>query len=161
MDFCNIYSGSHWRYSVKVFESLFNKLAGLKGCNLIKKRLEHKCFPVKFTNFLRTPILNNICKRLLLNISNICLKDQLKLDVLIYHSSGTPCNDYNGYCDILNKCRDVDAEGPLSRLKNFLFNSQTFDNILDWMKQYWWACVLIGLGLVLLMAGKATLYLAL
>ena len=77
------------------------------------------------------------------------------------YSSGTPCNDYNGYCDILNKCRDVDAEGPLSRLKNFLFNSQTFDNILDWMKQYWWACVLIGLGLVLLMAGKATLYLAL
>ena len=146
---------------MKVFESLFNKLAGLKGCNLIKKRLEHRCFPVKFTNFLRTPILNNICKRLLLNISNICLKDQLKLDVLIYYSSGTPCNDYNGYCDILSKCRDVDAEGPLSRLKNFLFNSQTFDNILDWMKQYWWACVLIGLGLVLLMAGKATLYLAL
>ena len=95
------------------------------------------------------------------NISNICLKGLLEFNIFICHSSGTPCNDYNGYCDILNKCRDVDAEGPLSRLKNFLFNSQTFDNILDWMKQYWWACILIGLGLVLLMAGKARQSLAL
>ena len=36
-------------------ESLFNKVAGLKDCNFIKKRLQHRCFPVKFANFLRTP----------------------------------------------------------------------------------------------------------
>ena len=33
-----------------------------------KKRLEHKCFPVKFATLLRTPILKNICKRLLLEV---------------------------------------------------------------------------------------------
>ena len=42
-----------------VLESLFNKAAGLKACNFIKKRLEHRCFPVKFAKFLRTTFLQN------------------------------------------------------------------------------------------------------
>ena len=33
---------------------LFNKFAGLQSCNLIKKRLYHKCFPVNMGKFLRT-----------------------------------------------------------------------------------------------------------
>ena len=32
----------------------------------MKMRLKHSCFPVKLAKFLRTPILNNICHRLLL-----------------------------------------------------------------------------------------------
>ena len=28
-----------------------------KGCNLIKKRFQRKCFPVNIAKFLRTPIL--------------------------------------------------------------------------------------------------------
>ena len=38
----------------------------LKAWNFSKKRLQRRCFPVKFARFLRTPILKNICKRLLL-----------------------------------------------------------------------------------------------
>ena len=34
--------------------------------NFNKKRLQHKCFPVNIAKFLRTPILKNICQRLLL-----------------------------------------------------------------------------------------------
>ena len=34
--------------------------------NFITKRLHHKCFPVNIAKFLRTSILKNICKRLLL-----------------------------------------------------------------------------------------------
>ena len=49
-----------------VLESLLNKAAGLQACNFIKKRLQHRYFPVKFAKLLRTPILKNICKRLLL-----------------------------------------------------------------------------------------------
>ena len=30
--------------------SLFNKVAGLKTYNIIKKRLQHRCFAVKFEN---------------------------------------------------------------------------------------------------------------
>ena len=39
---------------------------GLKAYNFIKKRLRHRCFPVNIAKFLSTPILKNICKRLLL-----------------------------------------------------------------------------------------------
>ena len=37
--------------------------------NFIKKRLKHRCFPMKFAKFLRTPILKKICERLLLNFA--------------------------------------------------------------------------------------------
>ena len=47
-------------------ESLFNKIAGPAG--LLKKRLQHRCFPVHITNFLRTSILKNISERVLLLI---------------------------------------------------------------------------------------------
>ena len=48
-----------------VIESLFSKVVGLKDCNFTKKRLQHRCFPVKFAKFLRTPILKIIFERLL------------------------------------------------------------------------------------------------
>ena len=46
-----------------VLESLLNKFANLQICNFIKKRLQHRYFPVKFA---RAPILKNICELLLL-----------------------------------------------------------------------------------------------
>ena len=33
----------------------FNKVAGLRSATLLKKRLWHRCFPVNFVKFLRTP----------------------------------------------------------------------------------------------------------
>ncbi|KAL4708304.1 hypothetical protein ACJJTC_007710, partial [Scirpophaga incertulas] len=30
---------------------------------------------------------------------------------------GSPCDNFQGYCDVFLKCRAVDAEGPLARLK--------------------------------------------
>ena len=35
----------------------FNKVAGLRTATLLKKRLWHRCFPVNFAKFLRTPFL--------------------------------------------------------------------------------------------------------
>ena len=34
----------------------------------INERLQHRCFPVNIANFLRAPILKNICEQLLLDI---------------------------------------------------------------------------------------------
>ncbi|VDP02153.1 unnamed protein product [Soboliphyme baturini] len=65
---------------------------------------------------------------------------------------GSPCNDYRGYCDIFQKCRSVDANGPLSRLKNLFFNSETFRTVADWVQDNWWAVVLIAIALILFMA---------
>ena len=41
-----------------LWQSLFyNKVAGLTPATLLKKRLWHRCFPVDFVKFLRTPFL--------------------------------------------------------------------------------------------------------
>ena len=44
-----------------MLESLFNKAADLKACNLMKKWLQSRFFQVEFAKFLKTPILRNIC----------------------------------------------------------------------------------------------------
>ena len=46
-------------------EPLFNKVGDLQG-NYIKRRIQHRCFPVNNMNLLRTPILKNICGKVLL-----------------------------------------------------------------------------------------------
>ena len=42
----------------------FNKVAGLRLATILKERLWYRCFPINFTK--KTPILKNMCKRLLL-----------------------------------------------------------------------------------------------
>ena len=42
-----------------VLDSLFNKVAGLKVCNFIKRRLRHRYFPINIAKFLRTSFLWN------------------------------------------------------------------------------------------------------
>ena len=70
---------SHQRYSVRkgvlknfayftgkqLCWSLFLWSCRPPACKFFIKRLQHKCFPVKFAKLLRTPTLKNICKRLL------------------------------------------------------------------------------------------------
>ena len=70
---------SHWRCSVKIgvlknytkstgrhlCQSVFyNKVAGLRSATLFKKRVWHRCFPVSFGKFLRTPFEQNTSGRL-------------------------------------------------------------------------------------------------
>ena len=50
--------------------SLFNKVAGLQVWIFIKKRLQHRYFPVNIAKFLRAPVLKYICERLLLYFWN-------------------------------------------------------------------------------------------
>ncbi|KAM9493089.1 disintegrin and metalloproteinase domain-containing protein 10 [Clarias gariepinus] len=66
---------------------------------------------------------------------------------------GSPCNDFKGYCDVFMKCRLVDADGPLARLKKAIFNPQLYETIAEWIVVYWWAVLLMGIALILLMAG--------
>uniref|UniRef100_A0A669BI53 Disintegrin and metalloproteinase domain-containing protein 10 n=1 Tax=Oreochromis niloticus TaxID=8128 RepID=A0A669BI53_ORENI len=67
--------------------------------------------------------------------------------------AGSPCNDFKGYCDVFMKCRLVDADGPLARLKKAIFNPELYENIAEWIVAYWWAVLLMGIALILLMAG--------
>lgn len=56
---------------------------------------------------------------------------------------GSPCNDFKGYCDVFNKCRLVDADGPLARLKKAIFNPDFYNSIADWIvvSVSVWACI--------------------
>ena len=55
----------------------FNKVSGLRPETLLKKSLWHRCFPVNFAKFLRTPFLTEHLQWLLLNFiqSVFCLLD--------------------------------------------------------------------------------------
>ena len=53
------FTGKHLCQSI-----FFNKVAG--HCNFIKMKLWHRCFPMNFAKFLRTPFLQNTSGRLLL-----------------------------------------------------------------------------------------------
>lgn len=66
-------------------------------------------------------------------------------------TAGSPCNNYQGYCDVFSRCRGVDNEGPLQRLKNLIFNEKTLANIKNWIIEYWWAVLLMAIGLILFM----------
>ena len=44
---CNIHR------KTSVLESLFSKVATLEACNFIKKRLQHRFFPVNIAKFLK------------------------------------------------------------------------------------------------------------
>jgi len=47
--------------------------------------------------------------------------------------AGAPCDNFKGYCDVFQKCRAVNEDGPLARLKNLLFNQETFNDIKAWI----------------------------
>ncbi|XP_031334981.1 disintegrin and metalloproteinase domain-containing protein 10 isoform X3 [Photinus pyralis] len=64
---------------------------------------------------------------------------------------GSPCDNFQGYCDVFLKCRAVDADGPLVRLMNLLLNKETLMNVAQWITEYWWAVLLIGIGFIIFM----------
>ena len=80
---------------IVIVEASFYKVAGLKACNFIEKRLQHKCFSVNIAKFLRTSILNNMCERLLLtppspppilaNRQSIPIRSTFRTQPNIYH----------------------------------------------------------------------------
>ena len=55
----------------------FNKVADLRLATLLKKRLRHRCFPVSFAKFLRTPFFTEHLQWLLLKITSHPTKEIL------------------------------------------------------------------------------------
>ncbi|XP_043509413.1 disintegrin and metalloproteinase domain-containing protein 10-like isoform X2 [Frieseomelitta varia] len=50
---------------------------------------------------------------------------------------GTPCNDYNGYCDVFQRCREVDPSGPLATLRRLLSDA-SLASFQRWMVNRWY-----------------------
>ncbi|XP_058837059.1 uncharacterized protein LOC131693338 [Topomyia yanbarensis] len=61
----------------------------------------------------------------------------------MYAKPGTPCNDYNGYCDVAQKCREVDPSGPLATLRKLLLSEESIATFKKWIISNWYAVALI------------------
>ena len=70
-----------------MLDSLFNKVIEFQACNFIKKRFQQRCFPVGILKHLRTPILKNICQRLLLALPKMKNTKKLWFDAIICYVS--------------------------------------------------------------------------
>ena len=110
----------HIHKKAGVLESLLNKFADLRACIFIKKRLQHRCFPVNIAKFLRATFFIEHLWWLLLYLLNQkfvsikkkkdfqILKKQSKLNnindtgfrILTYHNDCFICHDHFGISNI-------------------------------------------------------------
>ncbi|XP_053945369.1 disintegrin and metalloproteinase domain-containing protein 10 isoform X2 [Anastrepha ludens] len=72
----------------------------------------------------------------------------------MYAKPGTPCNDYNGYCDVFQKCREVDPSGPLATLRKLLLSEESIATFKKWVQHNWYTVVLAALGVFVLLIIK-------
>ncbi|XP_075149714.1 kuzbanian-like isoform X2 [Haematobia irritans] len=75
----------------------------------------------------------------------------------MYAKPGTPCNDYNGYCDVFQKCREVDPSGPLATLRKLLLSEESIATFKKWMQHNWYTVALAVVGVFVLLFTKFTL----
>ncbi|XP_076396323.1 disintegrin and metalloproteinase domain-containing protein 10 isoform X3 [Megachile rotundata] len=62
---------------------------------------------------------------------------------------GTPCNDYNGYCDVFQRCREVDPSGPLATLRRLLLSDASLASFQRWLVDRWYILAFIVFMLLL------------
>ena len=67
-----------------------SQMIGLRSATLLKKRLRHRCFPVNFAKFLRTPLFTEHFQRLLLDSVFYC--HEHKTDESYIKIAGFFCN---------------------------------------------------------------------
>ena len=54
-----------------VLECVFNKAVGLHPINLLKRRLQRKCFPVNFAKFIKTNFLQSNSKKFFASVQSV------------------------------------------------------------------------------------------
>ncbi|XP_018900359.2 LOW QUALITY PROTEIN: uncharacterized protein Kul [Bemisia tabaci] len=71
---------------------------------------------------------------------------------------GTPCNDYNGYCDVFQRCREVDPSGPLATLRKLLLSEESIASFKRWTIDHWYYSSLIVFSFVLILVLSTRLF---
>ena len=90
-----------------MLESVFNKVAGLQAYNFVKKRLQHRCYLVKFAKFLRTLFFT---EHLFTVTASVCFENLGK--ILVRNSSENPMLTGNNFTETFN------ADVPVGILRN-------------------------------------------
>ncbi|EEB13829.1 adam, putative [Pediculus humanus corporis] len=70
----------------------------------------------------------------------------------MFSKPGTPCNDYNGYCDVFQKCREVDPSGPLATLRKLLLSEESLAIFKRWVTEHWYTVLAIVVSIPFLLA---------
>ncbi|XP_013419426.1 disintegrin and metalloproteinase domain-containing protein 10 isoform X2 [Lingula anatina] len=114
---------------------------GLVGC---------QCSPTVDGDYKDVKLCQLCCKQ---NVTGAECKSTFEITTMpnTTLTSGKPCYNYNGYCDVFLKCRQVDPSGPLSMLRN-LFSSDGLESMKAWLTTYWYVVVAGGVGFFVLMA---------
>ncbi|XP_018321320.1 disintegrin and metalloproteinase domain-containing protein 10 [Agrilus planipennis] len=76
----------------------------------------------------------------------------------MYSKPGTPCNNYNGYCDVFQKCREVDPSGPLATLRKLLLSEESIASFRKWVMDYWYAVALIVFAVITVLVLSTKLF---
>ncbi|XP_052740543.1 uncharacterized protein LOC112043461 [Bicyclus anynana] len=76
----------------------------------------------------------------------------------MYAKPGTPCNDYNGYCDVFQRCREVDPSGPLATLRKLLLSDESIAGFKRWVLRHWYAVLLILLAVIALLVASTRFF---
>ena len=112
--------GSHLRFLgpeplLRVLGPTFPVCPGLQVCNLIKKRLQHRCFPVNIAKILRKLFLQNISG------GYFCLNNSRKWKIKLNNYSQTIIQRY-GERKTFNGWSHESFQKNLKYLKSVLFN---------------------------------------
>lgn len=55
------------------------------------------------------------------------------------------------YCDVFQKCREVDPSGPLATLRKLLLSEESIATFKKWVQHNWYTVVLAALGVFVLL----------
>merc|ERR1711892_30009 len=69
----------------------------------------------------------------------------------MYSKPGTPCNNYQGYCDVFQKCREVDPSGPLATLRKLLLSERSVATFKRSITKYWYTVIIAFIAVISLM----------
>eukprot|EP00090_Calanus_glacialis_P004073 TRINITY_DN13020_c0_g1_i1.p1 TRINITY_DN13020_c0_g1~~TRINITY_DN13020_c0_g1_i1.p1 ORF type:complete len:1584 (-),score=357.76 TRINITY_DN13020_c0_g1_i1:90-4673(-) len=69
----------------------------------------------------------------------------------MFSKPGTPCNNYQGYCDVFQKCREVDPLGPLLTLRRLLLSDKSIAALKRFIVKYWYSVILAAIAVIALM----------
>ena len=87
-----------------------------QACNFTKKRLQHRCFPMKFAKLLRTCVLKNFCDRPI-------------LDMFFTNQISLPCKCNNSPFDDMHHKHKVLGLLRIINDKNVLLNDLRFRSV--------------------------------
>ena len=122
-----------------MLESLFSKVAGLKGCNFIKQRLQHRCFPVNIVIFweklfYRTPLMaaSELGKKYVIVVAK-SMQATLKTSLKAHQQISKKKRCFENYCSCDTTCQFSTLQGTPWR--SYLENPTIDDKFINkWVR---------------------------